>query len=123
MVRYAEKPTTPGLVFMDGPSYDPVCVTGQTASGATLIAMSTGRGTSFGSLPAPTLKIAAGDGRAQDDIDINCSAVLDGTASIAAMGEVIFQSLLWHASGEKTKSEADGMGENEFVPWPVGVLA
>jgi hypothetical protein len=23
----------------------------------------------------------------------------------------------------KTKSELSGMGENEFVPWPIGILA
>ncbi len=39
------------------------------------------------------------------------------------MGRFIFERLLCHASGETTKSEIDGMGENEFVPWPIGVVA
>ena len=38
------------------------------------------------------------------------------------MGRRIFEQLLRHASGERTKSELSGMGENEFVPWPIGVL-
>ena len=33
-----------GFVFMDSPGYDPCSVTGQIASGATLIAFTTGRG-------------------------------------------------------------------------------
>jgi len=39
------------------------------------------------------------------------------------MGEVIFRKMLAVASGEKSKSEALGVGEDEFVPWPIGVLA
>lgn len=39
------------------------------------------------------------------------------------MGEIIFQRILQVASGEQSKSEQLGVGENEFVPWPIGVLA
>ncbi|HEY8613252.1 MAG TPA: altronate dehydratase family protein [Roseomonas sp.] len=124
--RYGERVTGPGLVFMDTPDYDPVAVTGQIAGGATLIAMTTGRGTAFGSLPAPTVKIASNSEtfvRMSDDIDIDCGPVLDGAVSMEAMGRRIFDALLRHASGEKTKGEIEGMGENEFVPWPIGVFA
>jgi len=124
--RYAEEIRHPGLVFMDTPSYDPVSVTGQIAGGATLIAFATGLGSSFGSLPAPTLKLCSNSAvfqRMADEIDINCGAILDGQTDIATMGALIFDSLLRHASGEKTKSELEGMGENEYVPWPIGVLA
>jgi altronate hydrolase len=37
------------------------------------------------------------------------------------MGRAIFEQILRHASGEPTKSEALGVGLNEFVPWPLGV--
>lgn len=124
--RYGERVHGPGLVFMDTPDHDPVSVTGQIAGGANLIAMTTGRGTAFGSLPAPTLKIASNSEtftRMEDDIDIDCGPVLDGVVSVEAMGRRIFDVLLQHASGEKTKGEIEGMGENEFVPWPIGVLA
>ncbi|SHJ59336.1 altronate hydrolase [Roseomonas rosea] len=124
--RYGERVTGPGLVFMDTPDYDPVSVTGQIAGGATLIAMTTGRGTPFGSLPAPTLKIASNSetfARMPDDIDLDCGPVLDGTVGMEEMGRRIFKALLRHASGEKTKGEIEGAGESEFVPWPIGVFA
>jgi altronate hydrolase len=56
-------------------------------------------------------------------MDINCGVVIDGAQDLQAMGEAIFEQLLRHASGEKTKSEIAGVGENEFAPWPIGVLA
>ncbi|WP_424136736.1 UxaA family hydrolase [Roseomonas chloroacetimidivorans] len=124
--RYGERVQGPGLVFMDTPDHDAVSVTGQIAGGANLIAMTTGRGTAFGSLPAPTVTMASNGetfSRMADDIDINCGPVLDGSVSVETMGRRIFDALLRHASGEKTKGEVEGMGENEFVPWPIGVLA
>jgi altronate hydrolase len=44
---------------MDSPGYDPVAATGQIASGANLICFTTGRGSMFGSKPAPTIKLAS----------------------------------------------------------------
>ena len=126
VVRYADRVAGPGLVFMDTPDYDPVSVTGQIAGGANLIAMTTGRGTTFGSLPAPTVKIASNSetfARMAEDIDLDCGPVLDGAVSVEEMGRRIFEALLRYASGEKTKGEIEGAGENEFVPWPIGVLA
>jgi len=124
--RYAEPVTQHGLVFMDTPGYDPVSATGQIAGGANLIAFTTGRGSCFGSVPAPTFKLASNSPmyrRMQGDMDINCGAIIDGEATVDEMGEIIFERLLAHASGEKTKSEENGLGEDEFVPWPIGVLA
>jgi len=124
--RYAEPVTARGLVFMDTPGYDPASATAQIAGGANMIAFTTGRGSCFGSVPAPTVKLASNTPmytRMVDDMDINCGAVIDGEASLEEMGQRIFEQILRHASGEKTKSELSGMGRNEFVPWPIGVLA
>jgi altronate hydrolase len=123
--RYAEPVTGPGLVFMDSPDYDPVSVTGQMASGATLICMTTGTGSAFGSLPAPTIKIAASTEafrRMSDDTDLDAGPILDGSVSVPEMGRRIFEAILRHASGERTRGEIEGMGESEFVPWPIGVF-
>ena len=54
-----------------------------------------------------------------DDMDVNCGDVLDGV-SIAAKGQEIFDRVLAVASGEKSKSEALGYGDAEFVPWQIG---
>jgi altronate hydrolase len=122
--RYAEPVTQHGLVFMDTPGYDPVSATGQIAGGANLVCFTTGRGSCFGSVPAPTIKLASNTPmyqRMAADMDINCGVVIDGEATIAEMGQRIFEQILRHASGEPTRSEALGVGRNEFVPWPIGV--
>jgi altronate hydrolase len=122
--RYAEPVTQHGLVFMDTPGYDPVSATGQIAGGANLICFTTGRGSCFGSVPAPTIKLASNTPmyeRMAADMDINCGVIIDGEATIAEMGQRIFEQILRHASGQPTRSEALGVGRNEFVPWPIGV--
>lgn len=122
--EYAEPVEEHGLVFMDTPGYDPVSATGQIAGGANLICFTTGRGSCFGSVPAPTIKLASNTpmyARMENDMDINCGPVIDGDATIGEMGQRIFEQILRHASGEATKSEALGVGLNEFVPWPLGV--
>jgi altronate hydrolase len=57
-----------------------------------------------------------------EDMDINCGEILDGTMSLEEMGKRIFDELLATASGKRTKSEALGLGDNEFVPWQIGIM-
>ncbi|MDR3373281.1 MAG: altronate dehydratase family protein [Ancalomicrobiaceae bacterium] len=122
--EYAEKVSERGLVFMDTPGYDPVSATGQVAGGANMIAFTTGRGSAFGCKPAPSIKLATNSElyrRMTDDMDINCGDVLDGV-SLEDKGREIFDLMLKTASGERTKSENLGYGDNEFVPWQVGAV-
>jgi altronate hydrolase len=124
--EYAKPITASGLVFMDSPGYDPVATTGQIASGANLICFTTGRGSMFGSKPAPTIKLASNTPmftKLEEDMDINCGLVIDGELDIAQMGERIFAHILRAASGEKTKSELLGLGDHEFVPWHLGIVS
>jgi len=124
--RYAEPVAERGFVFMDTPGYDPVSATGQIAGGANLICFTTGRGSCFGSYPAPTIKLATNTPmyrRMQGDMDVNCGQVIDGDKTLEQMGEEIFETILRIASGERSKSEQLGVGENEFVPWQIGVLS
>ena len=58
--------------------------------------------------------------RMEEDMDINCGEVLDEDLSIDEMGERIFEKIIRTASGEQTKSEELGIGDNEFVPWQIG---
>ena len=123
--EYAQPVTTKGLVFMDTPGYDPVSATGQVAGGANLICFTTGRGSAYGCAPSPSLKLATNTAlwvKQEDDIDINCGEVIDGSSSVDAMGERIFRLMLATASGTKTKSEVHGYGQNEFVPWSLGAV-
>jgi len=123
--KYAEPVTTKGFVFMDTPGYDPCSATGQIAGGANIIAFTTGRGSMFGAKPVPSLKLATNTPmyrRLEEDMDINCGEVLDGTASIAQMGQQIFELILRTASGDRSKSEELGLGDHEFVPWQIGIV-
>lgn len=121
---YASPIREKGLVIMDAPSYDPAASTAQFAGGCTLCAFTTGRGSCYGTGYMPTVKIASNTPlyqRMPDDMDLNAGAVIDGEKSLEEMGEEIFEKLLSIASGEKTKSEAFGMGADEFVPWDIGI--
>lgn len=123
VVEYAQPVRSHGLVFMDTPGYDPVSATGQVAGGANLICFTTGRGSAYGCAPVPSLKLSTNTAlwnRQQEDIDINCGTIIDGDSTVAEMGARIFASLLETASGQKTKSEIHGYGQNEFVPWQLG---
>lgn len=114
-----------GLVFMDTPGYDPVSATGQVAGGANLICFTTGRGSAYGCVPSPSLKLATNSAlmqRQADDMDLNCGEVLDGTKTIDELGASLFQMMLDTASGKPSKSETHGYGQNEFVPWQISVL-
>ena len=121
--RYAEHVTQKGFVFMDTPGFDPVSVTGQVAGGANIICFTTGRGSCFGCKPVPSLKLATNTPlyeRMRGDMDLNCGQVTDGTASLDEMGLQIYKQLIQTASGQKTKSEILGYGEDEFAPWHFG---
>ena len=120
--KYAEPVTAKGFVFMDTPGYDPVAATGQVAGGANVMCFTTGRGSAFGCKPTPSIKLATNTDvyrRMTDDMDINCGDVLDGV-SIEDKGREIFEHVLRVASGERTKSELLGYGDEEFVPWQIG---
>jgi len=120
--RYAEPVTAKGFVYMDTPGYDPVAATGQVAGGCNVLCFTTGRGSAYGCKPTPSIKLATNHDiyrRMLDDMDINCGDILDGV-TIEAKGREIFEVILRVASGEKTKSELLGYGDNEFVPWQIG---
>ncbi|MDB5858018.1 MAG: galactonate dehydratase [Ramlibacter sp.] len=123
--EYAQPVDAHGFVYMDTPGYDPVSATGQVAGGANMICFTTGRGSAYGCAPSPSLKIATNTAlwqRQEEDMDINCGEIIDGKASVQEMGERIFRMVLATASGEASKSEQHGYGQNEFVPWQVGAV-
>ena len=123
--EYAEPVTAHGFVYMDTPGYDPVSATGQVAGGANLICFTTGRGSAYGCAPSPSLKLATNSAlwrKQEEDMDINCGEIIDGSSTVAEMGQRIFELVLATASGAKSKSEAHGYGQNEFVPWQVGAV-
>jgi len=123
--EYAEPVTAKGFVYMDTPGYDPVSATGQVAGGANMIIFTTGRGSAYGCAPSPSLKLSTNTPlwiKQEEDIDLNCGEIADGTTTVAETGERLFRLLLETASGGKTKSERHGYGQSEFVPWYLGAV-
>ena len=123
--KYAEPVDTKGFVFMDSPGFDPASITGQVASGANLVCFTTGRGSVYGCKPSPSIKLSTNTAmyeRMSDDMDINCGVIVDGEATVQEVGEKIFNYFLEIASGQKSKSESLGFGDNEFIPWQIGAV-
>ncbi len=122
VVGYAERVDTPGLVFMDTPGYDPPCTTGLIASGSNVLVFTTGRGSVLGLKPTPCIKVATNTPmfeRMSDDMDMNAGTVLEDE-SLEDAGKRMFELILDVASGRQTKSELNGVGEEEFAPWHIG---
>jgi altronate hydrolase len=122
VVGYAEPIKAKGFVVMDTPGHDPVSMTGIVAGGANVLVFTTGRGSVFGCKPAPSIKVATNTPMYEhmiDDMDINAGVILDGKP-VERVGEQIFEEILAVASGKKTKSEINGVGEEEFAPWSIG---
>ena len=122
---FGEQIATKGFVFMDSPGFDPCSVTGQIASGANLIAFTTGRGSVSGYMPTPCIKLATNSdmyARMSEDMDINCGDIITDGVSLDEKGRDIFETFIRIASGEQTKSEELGFGGVEFVPWQIGAV-
>jgi altronate dehydratase large subunit len=121
VVRYAERPSRTGLVIMDGPALDAVCITGMLAAGAQIIVFTTGRGSPLGSAIAPVIKVATNSRLYQtmrDNMDLNAGAILDEDVSLSEMGQRIFEEILAVASGRQTRSEC--LGHREFGIHSIG---
>ena len=121
VVGYAEPVTTPGLVFMNTPGYDPVSLAGLAAGGSNLIAFTTGRGSAIGFPTIPVFKIATNSDafrRMRENMDFDAGAIASGEQNIEDAGRAIFHDLLEVASGRRTCAER--LGHKEFVPWRIG---
>lgn len=124
VIDYAAPAEARGFIFMDSPGYDPCSVTGQIASGANMIAFTTGRGSAFGAKTAPSVKLASTSdlyGRMREDMDVDCGGVLSDL-TVAEMGALLVDEFIDFASGKQTKSEVLGYGRHEFVPWQIGAV-
>ena len=123
VLLYAQQAEKKGFLFMDSPGYDPASVTGQIASGCNVVTFTTGRGSCFGCKPSPSIKIATNTemyNNMVEDMDVNAGKVITDNKSIEDVGQEIFDLIVRVASGEKSKSEYQGLGDLEFVPWQIG---
>jgi len=120
--EYGETIREKGFVFMDTPGYDPASVTGLVAGGCNVVVFTTGRGSCFGCKPVPTIKVSTNTPlyeRMLEDMDFDAGRILEG-APLEQIGREMFEEIIAVASGEKTKSEQQGIGDDEFCPWTWG---
>ncbi len=111
-----------GLFLLKAPGNDGVSSTAMTASGATMLLFTTGRGTPLG-FPVPTIKISSNSEifyRKPNWIDFNAGTLLYGNKSIDRLTDELFDFIIDTASGKiKTKNEQNGY--KEIAIWKDGV--
>jgi altronate hydrolase len=56
------------------------------------------------------------------DMDFDCGGVVDGRQTIQEAGAALLQLMVATASGQRSKSEDNGLGDNEFLPWQLGAV-
>lgn len=123
VLDYAEVPIRSGLHLLCTPGNDVLATTGMAASGANLILFTTGLGTPTGNPVSPTVKISTNSRLAErmpDIIDFDSGSVITGQETIAQNGERMLRWLLDVASG-RIHTKAEGLGQNDFIPWKRGV--
>lgn len=120
---YTEPVTGPGLHLLCTPGNDVESTTGLAASGANLIAFTTGLGTPTGNPIAPVVKISSNSVLAErmpDLIDFDAGTVIRGKQTIAEAGKQLLETMISIASGE-TVAKAVKHGQDDFIPWRRGV--
>jgi altronate hydrolase len=86
------------------------------ACGAHLTLFTTGRGSVVGSAVSPVIKICANPEtgrRLAADMDVNAGRILEGEATLAEVGDEIYDAVLAVAGGRRTVSEE--LGHREFI--------
>jgi altronate hydrolase len=123
VLDFPEYATTPGLNLLCTPGNDVECVTAQVGAGANLVLFTTGLGTPTGNPVAPVIKIATNSTLAErmsDIIDFDAGHILTGAATIATCAEELLELSIKVASGERL-TNAERLGQNDFIPWKRGV--
>nr|WP_208402346.1 UxaA family hydrolase [Sphingomonas oligoaromativorans] len=86
------------------------------ACGAHVTLFTTGRGSVVGSAISPVIKICANPEtgrRLAADMDVNAGRILEGQATLAQVGDEIYDRVIAVASGERSVSEE--LGHREFI--------
>lgn len=111
-----------GLSLLEAPGNDGVSSTAMVVSGATLLIFTTGRGTPLG-FPVPTLKVSSNTAIAEKKprwIDFNAGTAVDGTSTLEALEDELFQYVLDVASGRR-RTHNETQDYREIAIWKDGV--
>lgn len=118
VVEYGEVPTEKGLIVMDGPGADLESLTGLAAAGAQVIVFSSGKGTPTGCPIVPVIKMTGNPqtyDNLEDCMDINAGRIILGDATIAEIGQEIFDRMVAVCNGQRTKAELLGFGGTSIM--------
>jgi len=127
LIKPGDIPTQGGLYLMDVvPDGEPMFgfpnivdsaeIVEMIASGCHLTLFTTGRGSVVGSAISPVIKVCANPetyDNLADDMDINAGMVIKGEATVAQVGDEIYDLVSQVANGKQSKSEE--LGHQEFV--------
>lgn len=114
VLEFGEKPTTPGLYFMDTPGHDIEQLAGFGAGHINIVVFTSGRGTPTGSAIMPTIKVSTNTPMftsIPDLIDLDAGTIADGIETLAQVGDRIFHEIIEVANGKQTKAERGGHHE------------
>ena len=122
VLSYGESIRERGMALLNAPGNDGVSATAMTASGATMILFTTGRGTPLG-FPVPTVKISTNSALMKNKrnwIDFDAGVLVDGGATMDMLSAELLTLIIDVASGRvKTKNEINGY--KEIALWKEGV--
>jgi altronate hydrolase len=122
ILRYGEPAAPGGLTLLEAPGNDGVSSTAMTASGATLLLFTTGRGTPLG-FPVPTVKVSSNSAiaaRKPHWIDFNAGRLLDGAATMDELTDALLAYVIDVASG-RVRANNEKHGYREIAIWKEGV--
>ena len=120
--RYGAPVRRAGLTLLEAPGNDGVSSTAMTASGATVLLFTTGRGTPLG-FPVPTVKVSSNSDIARRKphwIDFDAGRALDGTATLDQLCDELLATVVEVASGRRLANN-ERHGYREIAIWKEGV--
>jgi len=123
VLDYPEYVRSQGLSLQCTPGNDVECVTAQVGAGANIVLFTTGLGTPTGNPITPVIKLATNTKLAQrmaDIIDIDTGAIIEGQSTTETMADAILELIVEVASGT-TRTKAESLRQDDFIPWKRGV--
>ena len=115
--QYGQLISEHGLHYINAPAFDVINTVALIASGAQIVAFTTGRGNPIGNPIAPVLKITGNHQTAEwmeDFIDFDTSESITGEKSFDELGDEMLAKIISICNGELTKAEINGAVEMEI---------
>ena len=113
----------PGLALLCTPGSDVESTTAEVGAGANIVLFTTGLGTPTGNPVTPVVKLSTNSklaAKMQDIIDLDTGTIINGEETIDDAAARIMELVINTASGQYI-TKAQGLGQDDFIPWKRGV--